>query len=491
MNPRTAVRKSAKSRTLPYFSFRRLPGGQVLLSNDPGFTVLLTAAEFRKFSSGTLPEGGKAYKELASKGFVREMTDFEACAAAGARRNAFLGAGPGLHILVLTLRCNHKCLYCQSGAVGAAGRGTDMSRAVARKSVDFALRSTNPSVTIEFQGGEPMLNWDTLKDAIVYARKRSRGQGREVRLALVSNFSLMTKEKADFLLANEVSLCTSLDGPADLHDRNRVFGGGDSHSETVRWLKYFSEKAKKQPRDYRVFEPSALLTVTKYSLGREKDIVDEYLRRGLKDIFVRPLAPIGFARGLWPRIGYSASEFSRFYRNMLDRMLKLSSAGRKIRERNAVIMLEKIVNGTDPGYLDMRCPCGAAIGQLAYNYNGDLYTCDEGRMVGWEGDDLFKVGNVLRDSYRKVMLSPATRACAAASNLESQPACSRCAYKPFCGVCPVYNYETQGSLWGDMPSSERCALSKGIFDALFALLAKPASAKILKGWVAHEAGEQH
>lgn len=105
-------------------------------------------------------------------------------------------------------------------------------------------------------------------------------------------------------------------------------------------------------------------------------------------------------------------------------------------------------------------------------------------MVGWQGDDLFKVGNVLKDAYRKVMLAPASRACAAASNLESQPQCSRCAYKPFCGVCPVYNYETQGSLWGDMPANERCALSMGVFDALFALLAKPASAKILKGWVA-------
>ena len=90
---------------------------------------------------------------------------------------------------------------------------------------------------------------------------------------------------------------------------------------------------------------------------------------------------------------------------------------------------------------------------------------------------------MLKDSYRKVMLAPASRACAAASNLESQPQCSRCVYKPYCGVCPVYNYETQGSLWGDMPASGRCALSMGMFDALFGLLKKPASAKILKGWV--------
>jgi hypothetical protein len=48
----------------------------------------------------------------------------------------------------------------------------------------------------------------------------------------------------------------------------------------------------------------------------------------------------------------------------------------------------------------------------------------------------------------------------------------------------VYNYETQGSLWGDMQASGRCALSMGMFDALFTLLDKPASAAVLKGWVA-------
>ncbi len=486
MPQRTAAKKSAKpgAAGIPSFSFRRLPGGSVLLSNDAGFTAALTGAEFARFSAGRLKTGA-LHKELAAKGFVRDQTDFEGCAAACAKKNGFLNAGPGLHILVLTLRCNHKCLYCQSSAVGAAGGGkTDMSRAVARRSVDFALKSTNTSITIEFQGGEPLLNWDVLRDAVIYARRRGRELGREVRLALVSNFSLMTEEKARFLVENEVSVCTSLDGPAGLHNKNRVFSGGNSHAETARWIKYFSARAAKQVPDYKTFNPSALLTVSRFSLGREKEIVDEYARNGLQDIFVRPLAPIGFAKKLWPSIGYTAAEFARFYRNTLAYILKLNAAGKKMRERHAVIMLEKIINGADPGYLDMRCPCGAAIGQLAYNYNGDLYTCDEGRMVGWEGDDLFRVGNVLKDSYRKVMLAPAARACAAASNLELQPQCSRCVYKPFCGVCPVYNYETQGSLWGDMPANGRCALSMGMFDALFALLAKPASAKILKGWVA-------
>ncbi len=68
-----------------------------------------------------------------------------------------------------------------------------------------------------------------------------------------------------------------------------------------------------------------------------------------------------------------------------------------------MMILDKVLNAHDPGYLDMRCPCGASIGQIAYNHNGDLYTCDEGRMIGWTGDDIFKTGNVFKDSYSSIM----------------------------------------------------------------------------------------
>jgi His-Xaa-Ser system radical SAM maturase HxsB len=322
-----------------------------------------------------------------------------------------------------------------------------------------------------------------LKGTVEYARKKAKIRGKELKLALVSNFSLMNAEKAEFLMANEVSICASLDGPKDLHNKNRIFTAGNSHGETLKWLKYFQQKNAAQSPGYRVFKPSALLTVSRYSLSRHREIIDEYVKAGLEDIFIRPLAPIGYARNLWDTIGYEAKDFAAFYLKSLDYILKLNRGGVIIREKTAAMMLDKIINFRDPGYLDARCPCGAAIGQIAYNYNGDLYTCDEGRMVGWAGDDLFKMGNVAGDTYKKVMSSGVTRVCAVSSNLEAQPACARCAYKPYCGVCPVYNYETQGSLWGNMPSNDRCGLFKGIFETLFALLKKPGNAEILKKWV--------
>ncbi|HNW44831.1 MAG TPA: His-Xaa-Ser system radical SAM maturase HxsB [Elusimicrobiales bacterium] len=466
----------------PQFYWRKV-GGQYLVTNDFGFHSWLTETEFKRLSLGLSGKKDKLFEELAPKGFVRNMLDFADLASKWRSKNSHLSAGPGLHILVTTLRCNHKCVYCQAGAVKKASSGTEMSWPTARRCVDFAFQTTAPELTLEFQGGEPLLNWEVVKKTAVYARKKEESTGKALKLALVSNFSLMTEEKAAFLLENEVSLCTSLDGPADLHNLNRNYLGGNSHAKTRKWLNYFTAKNKKQPAGYRVFKPSALLTVTRASLGRHKEIIDEYVGLGLEDIFVRALSPIGYAKKSWDTIGYSPAEFIAFYAASLDYILQLNRKGVQVREKTAVMLLEKILAFSEPGYLDVRCPCGAAIGQVAYNCNGDIYPCDEGRMLAWEGDDLFKIGNVSKDSYKKVLSSPVVKSCLMTSELHLQPECSRCAYNPYCGVCPVYNYTVQGSLWGNMPSNERCALMKGLFDLLFLKLRNPKDREILQKWV--------
>lgn len=479
---KTAKKSKAAGCLQPHIRWEQAGKGY-LVTNDSGHYISLSKKDFDAFLSGKLGVKTPLFEELCAKGFVRDRLDFDTLAARWKKCNSHLEYGPGLHILVLTLRCNHKCVYCQAGAGGAGARDTDMSLATARKCVDFAFKSPNPGITIEFQGGEPLLNWKTLEEAVKYARKKERGSGKELKLALVSNFSLMTEKKAEFLLANEVSICTSLDGPAKLHNLNRPYSGGDSHAQTVRWLAYFKDKHDKQSGGARIFKPGALLTVTRHSLSEPQAIVGEYVRRGLEEVFLRPLSPLGFARTMWDKVGYDAAEFSAFYKETLDYIVSLNAKGVNIREKMACMMLEKIVNFSEPGYLDSRCPCGASIGQLAYDYNGDIYTCDEGRMVGWAGNHMFRAGKV-SNGYREVIYSDATKACVAASNLETQPVCARCPYRPYCGVCPVYNYEVQGSLAGDIPSSQRCQLQKGIFGAIFSLLANPAKAKILRSWVA-------
>lgn len=426
--------------------------------------------------------GEPLFDELAAKGFLRDHLDFRELSRRFARSNAFLWGGPALHVVVLTLRCNQCCLYCQAGSSAGRKDAPDMSLDTARRVVEFAFSSPARELTLEFQGGEPLLNWPALELMVRYGREFARTAGRELRLALVSNLSLLDDGKLAFLMENGVSLCTSLDGPADVHDRNRPFPDGSAHAAVERWLQRIAEAypdtpARRWPR------PNALLTVTRRSLEHPERIVDEYARLGLASLFVRPLTPLGAARRRWAELGCSPAEFLVFYGRALERALQLSRGGTPLRERMACLLLSKILRGVDPGYTDNRSPCGAGLGQLAYRPDGDIYTCDEGRMLAEDGDRLFRLGNVHQTPYREAVHHPTVRACAVASHLDGQPLCADCAYKPFCGVCPAVNYARQGTIWGRMGTSERCEVFMGLFDLLFEKLRDPASREVFERWL--------
>ncbi|KAF0127685.1 MAG: putative arylsulfatase regulator [Elusimicrobia bacterium] len=453
-------------------------GGRCLVSGPAGALLRLTPSEFSAFRSGRVKEGTPLFNRLAEAGLLRGRLDFDALTAGLAGLSSEVSAGPGLHILVLTLKCNHACVYCR--AVGGHG-GDSMSRATALAAVETAFRSPNPAITIEFQGGEALLNWPVLKAAAAYAKRLNRKAGKDLALSVVTNLSLMDEEKFSWLVREGVSVCTSLDGPADLHDVNRRWSGGSSHAAAVRWLKRFMAAAARDGR--RDTLPSALMTTTRQSLGRAADIVEEYRALGLGGVFLRPLSPIGYAAAAWPEIGYAPEAFLAFYREALDRVMKINFSGERFVERWAAILSAKLLRREDPGYLDLRSPCGAAIGQLAYNWDGDVYTCDEGRMLAACGDPFFRLGNVRRNSYEELLSAPAARVCAMASCLESQPACARCAFKLFCGVCPVHNYAEQGSPWGAIPGGTWCALHKGLFKIVFGLLENKKSRRVIESWL--------
>lgn len=454
---------------------------KILLTNDFGHYVMISQNEFNDLMKGNAKKSLK--ENLISKGFIKNMLDFDDLFSKWKNSNSYLFWGPALHILVTTLRCNHKCIYCQSQAVGVSDKKTDMSFITAKKSVDIAFQSTSNSITFEFQGGEPLYNWDVVSKTIKYIRDKEKKNSKKINISIVTNFSMMDEKKAKFLMENEVSICTSLDGPEKLHNKNRIYNQSNSYKEAIKWIKYFIDKHDTQTNlPYRIFKPSALTTISKESLNFHKEIVDEFVKNRLDTIFIRPLSPIGFAKKMWDRIGYDAKSFIKFYRDSLIYILQLNKKGIDIKEKTAMMLVNKIINSKDSGFVDLRCPCGAGIGQVAYNYNGDIYTCDEGRMVGWEGDDIFKIGNV-NNSYKELINSLTTRTCAITSNLENQFTCLRCAYKPYCGVCPVINYEAQNNIWGNNISSDRCKIFMGIFDTLFELMEDKKNLEILSSWV--------
>ena len=225
------------------------------------------------------------------------------------------------------------------------------------------------------------------------------------------------------------------------------------------------------------------MTTTRFSLSRAEDIVDEYQKLGLETIFLKPVSFFGAAKKTWPQISYSAEEFLEFYRRGFERVLEINLDGRRLVERLAVILLSNILGQENPRYLDLHSPCGAACSQLAYNYNGGVYACEKGRLLANGGDEIFWMGDADDISYEKLISSPVCKTLCVVSNLDSQPACSRCVYKPYCGICPAHSYAEQNSLSGYIPGGDRCKLSVGFFDLFFEKMKDSRCLDVFNSWV--------
>lgn len=156
------------------FRFRRLNDGKVLLTNIVGEFVILRKVEFDQFVTKRLPVGTGLYNALKQRHFFYDgsINPIELMSSKLWTKKSFLKGFTKLHIFVLTLRCNSACTYCQaSRQEETASHLYDMDIETARKSVEMMFHSPSDSITVEFQGGEPLLNIEVLKEIVRYAQE--------------------------------------------------------------------------------------------------------------------------------------------------------------------------------------------------------------------------------------------------------------------------------------------------------------------------------
>lgn len=439
----------------------------VLLTNDAGRYVFVPNEKYLQLVSRQLPKDDILYETLKELGFIFD-TSLESYLRTWApevriSKKCHMVATQ-LFILVLTSSCNQCCIYCQASA---GNKNEHMSKEVAFRAIDLAFSSPANDITIEFQGGEPTLNESVLRDSILYARKKEQMSEKSLSLTIVTNLTYEKPELISWLIKQDVGICTSLDGPKDLHDNNRPMRNGDSSYDTL----------QRGIENYRSFflqhgnSPAirAIQTTTKQSLNRAEDIVEEYRRLGCDSIYMRPLTPLGFASSNWDLIGYTAQDFLEYYRRTVDYLLNLERKGMQFRDITTGIFLHRILLHEAVYHTEHRSPCGGAIGQMAIQYNGNVYTCDEGRMLGTIGDDAFKIGCVT-DSYANLISSPVVHALSTSSCIEGLPECCDCAYQPFCSTCPIVTYHLENDIVSRQYKSYRCATNMGMLDHIFYII---------------------
>ncbi len=458
---------------LNYFNFKENKNNY-LITNDIGKYNFLSKQDFKNLIQRK-ELNTELKQELIQKGFIYEGNEeiFASNQAMKLRRaKEYLLVPTTLHIFVVSKNCNFNCIYCQAGNLNQK-ENYNMSKETAKKAVDIAMESPSRYLTFEFQGGEPLMNFETIRYIIEYSKSIS--DRKYIEYNLVSNLTLLTDEMIEFFIDNKVTICTSIDGDKELQNKNRPYKNADSYQETINKIKKLKEKQ---------ITVNAIETTTKYSLNKYKEIVDEYIELGLESIFIRPLTKLGKADNNWNNIGYEAEEFLEFYKKALDYIIEKNKQGIFLSEGHSNIFLKKILLNQPVNYMELRSPCGGAIGQLAYYYDGNIYTCDEGRMLSEMGDDSFKLGNVYKNTYKELMQCDCAKAMCVSSCIECLPYCSTCAYMPYCGTCPVINLAQDDNIFSQNPKEYRCKIYGGILDILFNYIEnQPDFVEIFKNWI--------
>lgn len=463
------------------FRFERFRDKEILV-NEAGDYLLTPRGTTRRIVERQLSVGDELYKDLISSYFISETPIpvlIDNYAARIRTKKAFLDNFTTLHIFVLTLRCNQNCIYCQASSRECSDSKYDMSRETMVKSIELMFRSPSPSITMEFQGGEPTLLPELLRFAIEKAEDLNKVHNKHITYVVCTNSVNFTEEILDICSTYKVLISTSLDGPEFLHNTNR--GKTDSYARVINGI----DKAREVLGQDRV---SALMTASEESIHYPKEIIDAYLNAGFHSIFLRALNPYGLASNYsdW-NVYYE--RFIQFYKESLDYIIELNNKGIYFIEEFTALILRKILTPFSIGFVDLQSPSGIINSVIVYNYDGYVYASDESRMLAEHSDFTFRLGSV-HDSYENIFYGRKAQEIAGIWANETIAGCSDCAFQSYCGADPVRNYSTQGDMYGIMPTSSFCKKHKAIISHIFSLLIdrEKEVVPIFKRWINNSVG---
>jgi len=351
-----------------------------------------------------------------------------------------------------------------------------MDEDTAEKVVNFIFQTPAPLINIEFQGGEPLLNFPIIQYVIEYSKKLNKKYKKNLLHSIVTNLTLMREDILKYLIENRVSICTSLDGPKEVHDKNRRYlTGRGTYENVVHWMRDI-----KTQFGYGV---SALPVITNFSLPYAKEIVDEYVRLGFDRIRIKHMIYIGLARENWKRIGYTPEEYLDFWKQALNHCFEINKGGKRFIEGTSVLLARKFLSRDYQAYTCLGWPCGAALSQSSYDPHGDIRACDESRSL-----EEFKIGNVKKDDYRTVYTSPKVlNIVALTSGLNTL--CDACVWHPYCNNCIVSTFGSQGNPVPLLPLDSECKIRKGLLEHVFkTLVYSNQNRKILINWCTTKRG---
>ncbi len=298
--------------TLLPLRFTDLDHDHYVVTNLVGEYLKITKKTLHTFLQHRLSTEDPSYIDLRSRHFLIDGTTSlapELLALKLRTKYARLSEFTGLHIFVVTLRCEHSCPYCQVSRQSEDKHTFDMSIETARASLDLCFRSPSKHLKIEFQGGEPLLNFDLIKWIVLEANKRNQQRRKDLAFVIATNLALVDRTILEFCREHSILISTSLDGPSALHNANRPRPGNNSYEKTIEGIQMVREMLGRD-------QVSALMTTTEASLGCVEEIIDEYLLKGLRRFFSDHSRPMDSPSRRKPTVPIMRNDGSHFIKKV-------------------------------------------------------------------------------------------------------------------------------------------------------------------------------
>lgn len=469
--------------TLLPFRFAHFNAQEYLVTNDVGEYIFLSNDDFDKLVHYKLSVSSDLFydieaRQIATRDDIKDVIPM--LATKFRTKKSILRNFTELHMVVPTLRCNSNCIYCQVARKHINDHSSDMVRETAKNVVKTIFESPSNAIKIEFQGGDPSTDFEMVQFIIEEAEWRNLIRKKDLEFVICTNITLLDENMVRYLKTHNCLISTSLDGPVEIHNANRALQN-TPHTHEIFEKKL--EMIRKVWKNHGCV--GALMTTSRHSLGHFKEIIDEYVRLEFSCIVLRPLNPYGFAKQYQDRIAYSIEEFIENYKEGLDYIIELNRKGVFIMEGYTTLLLRRILTPFATGYVDLQSPAGAGISGAIYDYDGNVYVADEGRMMARMKNYAFLLGNVNTNSYQEMFNGEKLHKIISKSNTECLPMCAECVFQPYCGADPVRNLSEQGDIVGHRPTNDMCTKNTAILHYLFDLLKMddPVLNQIFWSWI--------
>ena len=321
--------------------------------------------------------------------------------------------------------CNLACKYCFAEEGEYHGRRALMSYEVGKKALDFLIANSGNrrNLEVDFFGGEPLMNWQVVKDLVAYGREQEKIYDKHFRFTVTTNGVLLNDEIQEFVNKEMDNVVLSLDGRKEVNDRMRPFRNGKGSYDLI--VPKFQKLAESRNQEKYYIRG----TFTRDNLDFAEDIL-HFADLGFKQMSIEPVVgdetdPYAIREEDLPAI---MEEYDRLAKIMIER----EKEGKGFNFFHFMIDLDG-----GPCLAKRLSGCGSGTEYLAVTPWGDFYPCHQ-----FVGKEEFLMGNV-DDGIVKLEIADEFRSC----NVYTKEKCKNCFAKYYCsGGCMANSYNFHGTI---------------------------------------------